>query len=69
MPLYELQKPKVLKGGRFEDMLLRMLNKVEGSNKRHKSIKEDVSFLSRTITSHSVRSNCEKQIWVISRLT
>uniref|UniRef100_M1AGK0 Uncharacterized protein n=1 Tax=Solanum tuberosum TaxID=4113 RepID=M1AGK0_SOLTU len=42
VPPHECQKAKYLEGGQPEDMLSRILNKVEGSNKILKEMKEDV---------------------------
>ncbi|KAK4731373.1 hypothetical protein R3W88_024361 [Solanum pinnatisectum] len=54
IPPHESQKPKDSKGGHSEDMLSRILHKVEGSNKILKEMKDDVSTLSQTVTSHSI---------------
>lgn len=54
VPSHERQKTKGSKGGKPEEMLSYILNKVEGSDKMLKGMKEDVSTLNHTITSHSV---------------
>ncbi|KAK4729592.1 hypothetical protein R3W88_022580 [Solanum pinnatisectum] len=54
VPPHGWQKPKESECGRSEDMLLRILNKVKGSEKMLKGMKEDVSTLNQTVTSHLV---------------
>ena len=54
VPPHERQNPRDSKGGLLEDMLSRSLNKVEGSYKILKDMKEDVSTLSQMVASHFV---------------
>ncbi|WMV19922.1 hypothetical protein MTR67_013307 [Solanum verrucosum] len=57
MPPHDRPRPKEpvgLEGSRTEDMLVRIYNKVEGSDKVLKDLKNDFSTLSHTVTSHSV---------------
>lgn len=51
---YQCQKPKYSKGGRMKDIISHIRNKVEGSDKVLKEMKEDISTLNQTLTSHSV---------------
>ncbi|KAK4718119.1 hypothetical protein R3W88_016457 [Solanum pinnatisectum] len=53
-PPHEHQNPKESENVRSKDMLSRILNKIEVSNKVLKKMKEDVSTLNETVPSHSV---------------
>uniref|UniRef100_M1DSE0 Integrase core domain containing protein n=1 Tax=Solanum tuberosum TaxID=4113 RepID=M1DSE0_SOLTU len=67
MPPHECQKTKDSEVDRSRDMLSRILNKVEGSEKTLQDMKEDVSTLSQTVTSHFVSiKQLETQISNIS---
>uniref|UniRef100_M1DZT7 Integrase core domain containing protein n=1 Tax=Solanum tuberosum TaxID=4113 RepID=M1DZT7_SOLTU len=67
VPLHGRQKPNNLEGDRSKNMLSRILNKVEGPDKLLKGMKEDVSTLSLTVTSHSdSMKQLETQMGLIS---
>uniref|UniRef100_M1DF67 Integrase core domain containing protein n=1 Tax=Solanum tuberosum TaxID=4113 RepID=M1DF67_SOLTU len=68
IPSHERQKPKDSKGGRSEDMLSRIVNKVEGSDKNFKEMKEDLSTLSRPSPPIQCRSSSWRPKWVIYHL-
>lgn len=51
---YQCQKPKYSKGGRMKDIISHIRNKVEGSDKVLKEMKEDISTLNQRLTCHSV---------------
>lgn len=51
---HERQEPNDLEDRRPEDILSHIISKVKGSNKIIKEMKEDVSTLIQTATSHSI---------------
>lgn len=53
----ERQKPKDFYGGDFKDMLTRILNKVMGYDKCIKYMKDNISSIIYTLTSHSIAIN------------
>lgn len=57
IPAYNIQKIKEFEVRRCKDMLSRILGNVEGFGNILKEIKEHVSTLSLTVTSHSVSIN------------
>ena len=67
VPPHEHQMPKESEGGHIKYMLSRILNKVEGSDKLLKEIKDNVSTLNQTVTTHSVSiKQFETQMGLIS---
>ena len=54
IPPHEYQNTKDYKGGLSKDMISHILNKIEGSDKNFKYIKENVSTLSQTVSFHFV---------------